>query len=64
VSNEVRHRDIAALLAKGVIRATRQPVVAKAIESQMKIEPVEENVELTATPHGASQDHSQDGGDQ
>lgn len=64
MSNEVRHRDIAALLAKGVIRATRQPVVAKAIESQMKIEPVEENGELTANPHVASQDHSQDGGDQ
>jgi len=35
VSHEARHRDIAALLARGVIRVKRQPLVAKAIESNM-----------------------------
>ena len=35
MSHEARHRDIAALLARGVIRVKRQPLVAKAIESHM-----------------------------
>lgn len=35
MSNGARHRDIAALLARGVIRVKKQPLVAKAIESQM-----------------------------
>jgi len=35
VSNVARHRDIAALLARGVIRVKKQPLVAKAIESHM-----------------------------
>jgi hypothetical protein len=35
VSNEARHRDIAALLARGVIRVKRSPLAAKAIESHM-----------------------------
>jgi hypothetical protein len=35
VSNEARHRDIAALLARGVVRVKKPPLVAKAIESQM-----------------------------
>jgi hypothetical protein len=35
VSNEARHRDIAALRAKGLTRAQKQPLVAKAIESNM-----------------------------
>lgn len=35
MSNEARHRDIAALLARGVIRVKKQPFVAKAIESHM-----------------------------
>jgi hypothetical protein len=35
VSHEARHRDIAALLAKGVIRVKKQPLVAKAIEPQL-----------------------------
>jgi hypothetical protein len=39
VSNEARHRDIAALLARGVIRVKKQPLVAKAIESNMPMEP-------------------------
>jgi hypothetical protein len=35
VSNEARHRDIAALLARGVVRVKKQPLVAKSIESHM-----------------------------
>jgi hypothetical protein len=35
VSNEARHRDIAALLARGVIRIKRSPLAAEAIESHM-----------------------------
>ncbi len=35
MSNEARHRDIVALLARGVIRVKRYPLAAKAIESQM-----------------------------
>jgi hypothetical protein len=35
VSNEARHRDIAALLARGVVRVKKPPLVAKAIESQL-----------------------------
>jgi hypothetical protein len=35
VSNEARHRDIVALLARGVIRVKRYPLAAKAIESHM-----------------------------
>ena len=35
MSHEARHRDIAALLARGVIRVKKQPLVAKAIESHM-----------------------------
>jgi hypothetical protein len=35
VSNEARHRDIAALLARGVIRVKRSPLAAKVIESHM-----------------------------
>jgi len=35
VSNEARHRDIAALLTRGVIRVKRSPLAAKAIESHM-----------------------------
>ena len=35
MSNEARHRDIAALLARGVVRVKKPPLVAKAFESQM-----------------------------
>ena len=35
MSNKARHRDIAALLARGVVRVKKQPLVAKAIESHM-----------------------------
>ncbi|MDZ4853238.1 MAG: hypothetical protein SGI77_28445 [Pirellulaceae bacterium] len=36
MSHEARHRDIAALLARGVIRVKKQPLVAKAIEANMQ----------------------------
>lgn len=36
--NEARHRDIAALLARGVIRVKKQPMAAKAIESHIPVE--------------------------
>ncbi|XZE35723.1 hypothetical protein SH501x_001263 [Pirellulaceae bacterium SH501] len=36
MSNEARYRDIVALLARGVIRVKKQPLVAKAIESRMQ----------------------------
>ena len=35
MSNEARHRKIAALLARGVIRVKRNPLAAKAIETHM-----------------------------
>ena len=35
MNNEARHRDIAALLTRGVVRVKKPPLVAKAIESQM-----------------------------
>ena len=35
MSNDARHRDIAALLARGVIRVKRSPLAAKEIESHM-----------------------------
>ncbi len=35
MSNEARHRDIAALLARGVIRVKRNPLAAKVIESHI-----------------------------
>jgi hypothetical protein len=35
MSNEARHRDIVALLARGVIRVKRNPLAAKAIESNL-----------------------------
>lgn len=39
MSNEARYRDIVALLARGVIRVKKQPLVAKAIESRMQTNP-------------------------
>ena len=35
MSNDARHRDIAALLARGVIRLKRNPLAAKVIEFHM-----------------------------
>jgi hypothetical protein len=43
VSNEARHRDIAALLARGVIRVRRHPLAAKAIESHLPAEQLQQS---------------------
>jgi len=74
VSHEARHRDIAALLARGVIRAKKQPLVAKAIESHMingqsdqapqphEAAGIRANQDIQDAP--ASDDSVQHGGDQ
>lgn len=66
MSNEARHRDIAALLARGVIRVKKQPLVAKAIESQMPAKHVIGNTSQNSVNHDSqvSQDQSRDGGDE
>ncbi|HBJ33428.1 MAG TPA: hypothetical protein DDZ51_01445 [Planctomycetaceae bacterium] len=56
MSNEARHRDIAALLARGVIRVKKQPLVAKAIESHMLSA-------YTNSPDQISQDESMNSND-
>jgi len=38
MSNDARHRDIAALLARGVIRVKKRTPVAKTIESPIQAE--------------------------
>lgn len=66
MSNEARHRDIAALLARGVIRVKKQPRFAKTDESTTPAEqpsscqpPNPVNIEAEA-----SQIQAEDGGDQ
>jgi hypothetical protein len=39
MSNEARHRDIAALAARVVIRVKQQPRVTKAIASRLLVKP-------------------------
>lgn len=51
MSNEARHREIAALLVRGVIRVKKQPLVAKAIESHM---PVEQSQQSDPVPETGS----------
>lgn len=57
MSNEARHRDIAALLARGVARVKKQPMVAKAIEFHM----LSANASFADQP---SQDESENRDDQ
>jgi hypothetical protein len=66
VSHEARHRDIAALLARGVIRVKKQPLVAKAIESQMPAKHEVSNISQNSVNHDSkvSQSQSRDGGDE
>jgi hypothetical protein len=66
VSNEARHKDIAALLARGVIRVKKQPLVAKAIESQMSAKHEVCNTSENSVNHDSqvSQDQSRVGGDE
>jgi hypothetical protein len=66
VSKEARNKDIAALLARGVIRVKKQPLVAKAIESQMPAKHNVSNISEDSVNHDSqvSQDQSRDGGDE
>jgi hypothetical protein len=66
VSKEARNKDVAALLARGVIRVKKQPLVAKAIESQMPAKHNVSNISEDSVNHDSqvSQDQSRDGGDE
>lgn len=66
MSNEARNRDIAALLARDVIRVKKQPLVAKAIESYMQAKHEVSNISLNSLNDDSliSQDQSRDGGDE
>jgi hypothetical protein len=60
VSNEARNRDISALLARGVVRVKKQPLIAKAIESHMpcgKSHPTDQTSQAESTQ---ANDQSQD----
>ena len=64
MSHEARNKDVAALLARGVIRVKKQPLVAKAIESQMPAKHDVSNISQNSVNHDSkvSQDQSRDGG--
>ena len=66
MSNEARHKDIAALLARGVIRVKKQPLVTKAIESQMPAKQDVSNISQNPVNNDSqvSQDQSRVGGDE
>ena len=66
MSNEARNKDIAALLARGVIRVKKQPLVAKAIESQMPTKHEAGNISENSVNNESqvSQDQSRVGGDE
>ena len=66
MSKEARNKDIAALLARGVIRVKKQPLVAKAIESQMPAKHNVSNISEDSVNHDSqvSQDQSRDEGDE
>ncbi|MCE3014413.1 MAG: hypothetical protein ACK56W_18975 [Pirellula sp.] len=61
MSNDARHRDIAALLAKGVIRGKKRQTVAKKIESPIQ---TEQDISSVNNDSEASQPQSENGGDQ
>ena len=61
MSNDARHRDIAALLAKGVIRGKKRQTVAKNIESPIQ---TEQDISSVNNDSEASQPQSENGGDQ
>lgn len=66
MSNEARNKDIAALLARGVIRVKKQPLVAKAIESQMPAKQDVGKISQNSVNNDsqAARDQSRDGGDE
>ena len=66
MSNDARHRDIAALLARGVIRGKKRQTVNRNIES-----PIQKVQDISSLPANrvnndseASQPQSKNGGDQ
>ena len=61
MSNDARHRDIAALLARGVIRGKKRQTVAKNIESPIQ---TEQDISSVNNDSEASQPQSENGGDQ
>jgi hypothetical protein len=65
VSKEARNKDIAALLARGVIRVKKQPLVAKAIESQMPAKHDVSNISQNSVNNDsqAARAQSRDGSD-
>ena len=66
MSNEARNKDIAALLARGIIRVKKQLLVAKAIESQMPAKHDVSNISKNSVNNDsqAARDQSRDGGDE
>jgi len=67
MSHQARYRDIAALLARGVLRVKKQPVVTKAIESP--ITAAKQDVSNLPANHvnndsEGTHDQTQQGGDQ
>ena len=65
MSKEARNKDIAALLARGVIRVKKQPLVAKAIESQMPAKHDVSNISQNSVNNDsqAARAQSRDGSD-
>lgn len=66
MSHQARYRDIAALLARGVLRVKKQPVVTKAIESPITAKQDVSNLPANHVNNNsnASHDQTQQGGDQ
>lgn len=66
MSNEARHRDIAALLARGVIRVKKRTTVAKTIESPTPTEQDTSSLPANRVNNDSetSQAQSENGGDQ
>ena len=66
MSHQARYRDIVALLARGVLRVKKQPVVTQAIESPITAKQDVINLQANHVNNelDASQDQAQHGGDQ
>lgn len=60
MSKGARNKDIAALLARGVIRVKKQPLVAKAIESQMPAKHDVSNISISENSVNNDSQVSQD----
>lgn len=66
MSNDSRHRDIAALLARGVFRVKKRTTVAKATVSPIQTEQDSSSLPANRVNNdsAAPQAQSEDGGDQ